>query len=55
MSKTSNLKSKESMFHPDKSVVKRARIKDYDNLYVESITNREEFWAKEAQNLSWYK
>ena len=55
MSKASNLKSKESMFHPDKSVVKRARIKDYDNLYVESITNREEFWAREAENLSWYK
>ena len=39
------------MFHPDKSVVKKARIKDYDNLYVESIVKREEFWAKEAGNM----
>ena len=43
------------MFHPDKSVVKRARIKDYDNLYAESITDRESFWAREANSLFWYK
>ena len=55
MSQASDLKSKDSVFHPDKSVVERARIKNYDNLYVESITKREEFWAREAQDLFWYK
>ena len=55
MSKASDLKSKDSVFHPDKSVVERARIKNYDNLYEESIRNREDFWAREAQDLFWYK
>ena len=55
MGKISNSKSTNSVFHPAKSVVKRARIKDYDKLYLESITDREGFWAKEASELFWYK
>ncbi len=55
MAKPPISKSEVPVFHPSKSVVKRARIKDYDNLYVESITNREDFWAKEASKLFWYK
>ena len=43
------------MFHPEASVVKRARLKDYDKLYQESITEREGFWAREAEELSWYQ
>jgi len=55
MSKESDAKSTESLFYPDKSVVKQARIKEYDNLYKESITDREGFWEKEAGDLFWYK
>ncbi len=55
MSKTSDSKSTNGMFYPHKSVVRRARIKDYDNLYVQSITDREGFWSKEAKALHWYK
>jgi len=36
-------------------VVKRARIKEYDNIYATSIADREGFWAKEASSLFWYK
>jgi len=43
------------LYHPDKSVVKRARIKDYKRLYEESVTDREGFWAREAKNLFWYR
>jgi acetyl-CoA synthetase len=43
------------MFRPEASVVKRARIKEYDKLYQESITDREGFWAREAEELSWYQ
>ena len=52
MSKTSDSKSNDSVFHPDKSVVKQARIKEYDKLYAESIRDREGFWEKEAKILS---
>ena len=55
MSQTSNLKSNDAVFHPDKAVVKRARIKEYDKLYAESIRDREGFWSREAKSLSWYK
>ena len=55
MNKTSGSKSGNSMFHPESSVVERARIKEYDKLYQESIADREGFWAKEAEELSWYQ
>ena len=51
MSKESN----DSMFHPDQSVVKRARIKEYDKMYEKSITDRDGFWSNEANGLFWYK
>ena len=46
MNKSSGSKSANSIFHPESSVVERARIKEYDKLYQESITDREGFWAK---------
>ena len=55
MNKKSGSPSGNAMFHPEASVVKRARIKDYDKLYRESITDREGFWAREAEELSWYQ
>ncbi len=55
MSKKTKSNAGNGMYYPEESVVKRAHIKDYDSLYKESITNREEFWAKEAEKLFWYK
>ena len=43
------------VFYPSKEVIKNAIIKDYDKLYKSSIENREEFWAKEAKTLGWYR
>ena len=55
MSKAQDSKSKETLYHPGKSVIKQARIKDYDKLYKSSIADREGFWSKEAGELTWYK
>ncbi len=44
-----------SFYHPSKEVKKKARIKDYDKLYQESIKDREGFWSRETEELSWYK
>ncbi len=44
-----------NLFHPPKSIVRKANIKDYDKTYERSITDREGFWADEAKKLKWYK
>ncbi|TRX65718.1 acetate--CoA ligase [Carboxylicivirga sp. M1479] len=41
--------------HPSHEVKAYATIQSYDELYQDSIENREEFWAKEAALLEWYK
>ncbi len=44
-----------SFFYPDAETVNQAIVKEYDVLYQESIKNPEEFWAKQASKLFWYK
>ena len=55
MNKISNTNSSVSLYHPAKSVIKQARIKDYEKLYAQSIADREGFWSREANHLKWYK
>jgi acetyl-CoA synthetase len=55
MSTSLNAKETGSFYYPDRSVVKKARIKDYDKLYTESIKDREGFWSREAEHLTWFK
>jgi acetyl-CoA synthetase len=55
MNKDPEKKVKDPLFHPDMSVVKKARVKDYETMYKESIADREGFWNKEARTLSWYR
>lgn len=43
------------IYHPSVEVVERSRIKDYESIYRQSVANREEFWAKEAESLDWYR
>ncbi|MCS7093167.1 MAG: acetate--CoA ligase [Patescibacteria group bacterium] len=43
------------MFFPKPEVVKRAHIKNYEEVYKYSITHPEEFWADAAKELSWFK
>ncbi len=52
MSESENLKK---IYPPSEEVIRRARVKDYDSMYKYSIEHREEFWAKEAEELAWYK
>ena len=55
MSHTGKNKPQEALFHPPDSVVEQARMKDYETLYAESVTHREAFWSREAENLTWYR
>ena len=41
-----------SLYYPAKEVIKKARVKDYEKLYKESITNREGFWPKRQKNFT---
>jgi len=54
MANDNNLKQEE-IYEPRTSVKKQANVKEYDQLYSESINNREDFWAKQAKTLHWYK
>ncbi|MDD3743961.1 MAG: acetyl-coenzyme A synthetase N-terminal domain-containing protein, partial [Lentimicrobiaceae bacterium] len=49
---TNNLKT---VYEPSREVTEQAIIKDYESLYAASIANPEAFWAKESENLEWYK
>lgn len=42
-------------YYPSDDVIKNATIKDYENKYLDSIENNEDFWAKEAKSLNWRK
>jgi len=52
MSDAENLKK---IYPPSEEVIRNARVKDYESMYKESIEHREEFWAREADELEWYK
>ncbi len=41
--------------YPSQTVVDNAIVQSYEKLYQQSIKDREGFWAKEAENLEWYK
>ncbi|WP_457644106.1 acetate--CoA ligase [Persephonella sp.] len=49
-----HLKVQEKIFPPE-DIVKRAWIKDYDQVYRRSIEDREGFWAGVAEELHWFK
>jgi len=42
-------------YHPPKEIVERCWIKDYEEVYQESVKDREGFWAKVAEELYWFK
>jgi len=50
-----NKSGKSEIFSPPKSITRKAIVKDYDELYKESISDREGFWEKQAKSLSWNK
>src|SRR5665647_2543273 len=45
----------EKIYYPSQAVIEQANVQDYDNLYTWSVENPEEFWAGQAEYLSWYK
>lgn len=52
---TKNSAMNSDLYHPSSETVDAAHIKDYEALYRRSITDREGFWAEEADKLDWYK
>ena len=43
------------IFHPSAETQKQARLKNWDELAQFASKNLEAFWAKEAEELEWYK
>lgn len=44
-----------TIFHPSEAVTSQANVPEYEALYNYSISDREGFWAEQADTLSWYK
>jgi acetyl-CoA synthetase len=42
-------------YYPSEDILRSARIPDYDAVYREAEADIEAFWAKQAQNLDWFK
>ncbi len=43
------------VYYPSQEIIDSSRVSDYDCLYKLSIEDREGFWEKEAEKLSWFK
>ena len=49
------IKNGEKFYYPSQSVLDNANIKEYDKMYAWSVSEPEQFWAEQANQLSWYK
>ena len=45
----------DEIYEPPARIKNQANVKEYDQHYADSINNREDFWAKQAKLLNWYK
>ncbi len=52
---TAKSEIRDGLYYPSGLVTRKAKVKDYQKIYNESIKNREAFWEKEAKKLHWYK
>jgi acetyl-CoA synthetase len=47
--------TKQQVYYPSEDVIKQANVQEYSERYQQSITDREGFWAEQAELLEWYK
>ncbi len=49
--------SEEKIFQPNKNIVERAKIgtKEYEELYAQSVSDPDGFWAEQAKRIDWIK
>jgi len=47
--------TEQEIYHPPPEIVENANVKEYDELYQRSITDRTGFWAEQADQLEWYR
>ncbi len=43
------------VYYPSEEVIARARVKDWEAMYKASIEDPQAFWAKEAEELEWFR
>ncbi len=43
------------IYDPPKTILRKANVKEYDELYRYSVKNREAFWSEQAKNLGWFR
>ena len=52
---TSGTQNNDEIFRPSEEVVKKAHIKEYEQLYQRSLDDPEGFWGDVAGELEWYR
>ncbi len=55
MAKKNDVKMDSEVYHPSDEVLSQANVKEYEKTYKRSITDREGFWAEQAETLDWYR
>jgi len=56
MNQAKNSGSEENdLYYPSQEIVANANVREYEELYKKSITDREGFWADQAKNLHWFQ
>ena len=49
------MNSKSELYFPSQEALDQATIKDYRDMYRQSVEDREGFWAEQAEHLEWYR
>lgn len=52
---TETVAGKAEIYNPSKEITKNANVKNYEEMRKYAEENLEDFWAKEAKNLHWFK
>lgn len=55
VNKQTDVNNGAEIFHPSEEIIKQANVKNYDDLYMRSIEDREGFWTEQANKLDWYQ
>ncbi len=46
---------KTERYKPDRGIVAKANVKDYDRIYEESVKDPQKFWSDRAKELDWFR
>lgn len=49
------MEERNGIFYPSRQIIRRANVREYEQMYEYSIRQPEAFWAEQAKELKWFK